>query len=231
MVAREQAAGTYAIWRDGTPLTGGIGHAGIRRRVLVEVAMTLAAPNRPAAILHASAVGMGGGAVLLVGRSGAGKSTLTAALVAAGAQYLGDDLIPLGPDGGHILPFPTALSVKSGAWAEVARDFPELEHQPIHRRGGADVRYLALPLPASMEPMRVRAVIFTSYEPGSGCVARPVTPEEAFALLVDAGSEIMAGTPSARPLARLTEGKPLIHFNYGITRNICDAIFALAAAQ
>ena len=42
--------------------------------------------------MHASAVEVDGEAVLLCGASGAGKSTLTAALIAAGARLISDDL-------------------------------------------------------------------------------------------------------------------------------------------
>jgi hypothetical protein len=43
--------------------------------------------------------------ILIAGTGGSGKSTLTAALVAAGHGYLGDDVVLVGP-GGALLAFP-----------------------------------------------------------------------------------------------------------------------------
>ena len=47
--------------------------------------------------LHASAVDVGGQAIVFVGRSGQGKSTLAAAFVARGAKLLADDAVLLSP--------------------------------------------------------------------------------------------------------------------------------------
>ena len=57
---------------------------------------------RGAIPMHASAVAIDGRALLLCGATGAGKSTLTAALLAQGAEFIGDDLTML--DGGATVP-------------------------------------------------------------------------------------------------------------------------------
>ena len=56
---------------------------------------------RGEAVLHASAVEVGGSAIALAGDSGAGKSTLAAVLCAEGGMLLSDDVVRLGigPDG------------------------------------------------------------------------------------------------------------------------------------
>lgn len=69
-----------AYWRDALPL----------RFYSTVVALTCA--WRGAIPMHASAVAIDGRAWLLCGATGAGKSTLTAALLAQGAEFIGDDL-------------------------------------------------------------------------------------------------------------------------------------------
>jgi hypothetical protein len=56
--------------------------------------------------LHAGAVGIGGGAIALVGRAGAGKSTTVATLVRRGLPALTDDLLALAEEPGRFLAQP-----------------------------------------------------------------------------------------------------------------------------
>ncbi len=70
---------------------------------------------RGAAMWHASAVMLGGRAVLLCGESGEGKSTLAAALVARGAALVSDDLARV-EAGGIARIHPSATRIK--LWSE-----------------------------------------------------------------------------------------------------------------
>ena len=224
VVASNSDRTAFAIWRDGAIQADSIPPAEIRRRVLVQIARSGYGAVEIATILHASAVTMDHAAVLLVGRSGAGKSTLTAALVAAGSGYLADDLTPLTSDGRSVLPFPTALSVKAGAWSEVARAFAVLRTIEARAVGSISVRYLPMPPSGASGPLRVETIVFPSFEPGSTTTLRQLSPEEAFALLVDAGSEIVGANPSARPLVKLAETASLVHLTYGKTRSAIAAL-------
>lgn len=135
----------------------------IHRRFVARVA-----PPRLA--LHAAAVGVaGGGAVLLPGDSGRGKSTLAAALVAAGADYLGDEIALLEPDAGggeRAVPYPKALTLKPGSFARFAAAGPP---EPV---GGAErVWYLD---PERLRagsvaggPRPVAAVVLPRFRPGA----------------------------------------------------------------
>ena len=219
----------FNLWRDGGGVRHAIPRGQIRRRTLVELALALHGRQHVAALLHASAIGFADGAVLLAGRSGAGKSSLMAGLVAAGGGYMGDDLIPLHSDGRHVHGFATALSVKSGSWARTAAWFPTLYRQPVHAIGDQRLRYLPMPGPAPRLPVRVRCIVFPSYEPGADFALRTVRKEEAFALLIDAGSEIVGTPASANPLVRLAETVPAVHLAYGDLQPALDAILALAA--
>ena len=79
-----------------------MGWTGIMPPRFYSTALALTLAWRRTVALHASAVAIGGGALLLCGASGAGKSTLTAALIAHGAGFIGDDLTAIDDDGeGH----------------------------------------------------------------------------------------------------------------------------------
>ena len=71
-------------------------------------------------LVHGAAVAVDGGATVLPGRSGAGKTTLTAALVAAGADYLTDEIAVLDTEARWIRPYPKPLTVKAGSWPTIA---------------------------------------------------------------------------------------------------------------
>jgi serine kinase of HPr protein (carbohydrate metabolism regulator) len=58
--------------------------------------------------IHATAVGIGGRAVLLIGPSGSGKSDLALRLIDRGAVLIADDRVVLHPDGARLLASPPA---------------------------------------------------------------------------------------------------------------------------
>lgn len=77
------------------------------RHLLLDQALPLALASAGSLVLHASAVLLGGRAVLFAGPAGAGKSTLAALLARRGVPVLADDgvLIEEGPDGSlHAVP-------------------------------------------------------------------------------------------------------------------------------
>lgn len=74
--------------------------------------------------LHSAGLSLGGRGLLLPAASGSGKSTLALALLRAGFDFLGDDMMFLTPDGDglRVLAFPDEIDVTD----ETARFFPEL---------------------------------------------------------------------------------------------------------
>lgn len=66
-------------------------------------------------LVHAGVVAHHGLVILLPAASGSGKTTLTAGLVAAGLDYLSDEVAAIEPDSARVVPVPAALSVKEGS--------------------------------------------------------------------------------------------------------------------
>ncbi len=114
-------------------------------------------------IVRAGAVGWEGKGILILGPRSSGRSTLVAGLLWAGAQYYGDELTVLDPQG-RIHPFVRPLSLKCGPGAE-----------PVHL---AD-----LGATAGDDPLPIGAMIATAYRPGTTWVPRGLKLAEAAAML------------------------------------------------
>ena len=112
--------------------------------------------QRGSIVLHASAVSVGGRAMLFCGQSGAGKSTMAAMLCERGYALLNDDVCSLRPNaaGGYsVMPDGRMLKL----WA------PSVEHLELEERRGPAVRqatekfYMAPPQ-SELEPQSVGGV-------------------------------------------------------------------------
>ena len=99
--------------------------------------------------LHAAGVKQPNLCLSLAGISGAGKSTLSAFLAKSGWSLLGDDILAIQlsdqdkPELG-LLPFPTAVSLKSGSWPALQSLYPEIEALPTFPYGEKLAKYLAV---------------------------------------------------------------------------------------
>ena len=82
------------------------------RDVLLSNILAFALLEQGVETLHASAVEIGGRAVLFAGRPGSAKSTLAALFVRRGGRVLTDDLLPLHPSGKRILAYPSLSEIK-----------------------------------------------------------------------------------------------------------------------
>jgi hypothetical protein len=120
------------------------------------------------ALVHGAALARNGHGLALVGSSGSGKSTLTAGLMAAGFDYLSDDLVALSEPAKAIMPWPLPLSIKPGSFDVVSRLWPELTQVPSYRTWkGLDARLLVPPAAAwDAQPAALRRVVFPYYAAG-----------------------------------------------------------------
>ncbi|WP_439153290.1 hypothetical protein [Winogradskyella sp.] len=97
---------------------------------------------------HATTIGNGEQAVMLVGNSGSGKSTLATLLMYAGYDLVADDMSAMLAANNHIAVLPAALSIKEKAFATIAPlvdNFEDLPQQYINGTKG-QVTYIP-PLP------------------------------------------------------------------------------------
>lgn len=97
---------------------------------------------------HASTIGNGEQAVMLVGNSGSGKSTLATLLMYAGYDLIADDISGMFADNNHIAVLPAAISVKEKAFSTLSQfitNFKDLPTQYINSNKG-NVTYVP-PLP------------------------------------------------------------------------------------
>lgn len=82
------------------------------RRYLIGQVLPFAALLHGLEVFHASAIEVGGGAVLLAGGSGLGKSTLALNMHLAGAGFLADDSVAIETTGDQILAHPAIATAK-----------------------------------------------------------------------------------------------------------------------
>lgn len=107
-------------------------------------------------IMHASAIDVGGRAVLFCGPSGAGKSTLAAALVAQGFGHLADDQCVLSGFGeGEVLVHPDGRAHKLWEQAIQKLDLAERSGSPVR---SALRKFYVQPASAGSAPIPVAAI-------------------------------------------------------------------------
>jgi hypothetical protein len=104
---RAPGHGTHLVAADGTTIASAVP---ARRRLLQTLffaqALPLAAALQGLEPMHASAVEVGGRAVVFTASSGTGKSTVAAHAVALGAGFVADDVVALELDGDAVLAHP-----------------------------------------------------------------------------------------------------------------------------
>jgi hypothetical protein len=120
------------------------GTAAEAARVLMDATgSSLAAEGRGGLVLHAAAVGLKRGALVLPGPTGAGKSTLTAWLAARGFPYLTDELVYVPHGSLAVQAFPRPMHIRGPAKAA-------LESRVV---AGNGLKWLTSELVALLQPI------------------------------------------------------------------------------
>lgn len=178
---------------------------------------------------HGGAVARGGGAILLPACSGSGKTTLVAGLVAAGYQYLSDEVGVFEPTTRTLRAFPRALSLKEGSLPILTPLFPALMAAPRFTRFGREkVVYLAPPADSWTEaPVPVRAVVIPSYEAGAPTSLQPISRSVALQTLLEQSfSAHQQGARALTACVDLLRGADCYHLRIG---GLSDAVALLSS--
>lgn len=110
--SRPHHAPVFRLQATGSPARRCSGGSELLHELEQHLVVALQRARPELLFLHAAALAFRGRACLLVGASGAGKSTTAWALLQRGWGYLSDELAPLDPTSGLVLPYPHALCLK-----------------------------------------------------------------------------------------------------------------------
>ncbi|MBF0587700.1 MAG: hypothetical protein HQL53_01080 [Magnetococcales bacterium] len=135
---------------------------------------------------HASAVQRGKRLLLFFAQSGSGKSTLAAHFAHQGYKLLADDTLYFKMDPPHLLPVPTASSLKANSYFFGRAHHPGFDqlHEFIQDVGGkGPVKYIPSPHPGRhpipLESLGDVTIIFPRYDADCTTAVRHLEPFEA----------------------------------------------------
>jgi hypothetical protein len=137
-------------------------------------------------ILHAAAIRLKGHCIVLPALGGSGKTSLAAALMHQGAEYFGDDVVPLMSRHGEICPLRTSLCLKENSWSLLKERFPDIFKQPLLIRDNKLIRYMP-PSPTlgdEGETLKAKLVIFPKYRKGAQASIQSLAAVDAFKKLI-----------------------------------------------
>lgn len=193
-IALFRAGGAFVLNCDGRVVER-LDTASAARWAMVRQLVARARRRPWLALLHAGALALPAGALLLCGDSGTGKSSLLAGLVHAGFRFMADDMVPLEAGSGLVWPVPLAISIKQGSWPALRALFPELAEAEVVRFGGRTMRYLwpgARAVPVDSAGCPAAAVLFPQYVEGAPAALSRLDPVEALTRLGEGGSVLPA---------------------------------------
>lgn len=134
-------------------------------------------------LVHAGAVAYGGQGILVPAASGSGKTTLIAALVAAGCEYLSDEVAVLDLITGRLLPFPKCLGIKAGGRRVLVGRYPALRGKALRHWINGEAVWLLPPPEAAWPaaPVPVRHIVLPRYIPRTPPTMVPISRSTALA--------------------------------------------------
>lgn len=162
-----------------------------------------------AAVIHSGVVRTPDGRIIVMAAPpGAGKSTLTAALIAAGCDYLGDESIGVRPDG-TVLGYPKPLTLGAESRRALGLDETDFPHTDVEELRG-DVERV-------VEAAAVDEILLVRYDPDhTGMMSdRPLEPVAALeAVLANVLNLARAGEEGLEAVCNLVESVPVVPFTH-----------------
>jgi hypothetical protein len=158
--------------------------------------------------IHAAALSLGNGCVVLPGNCGVGKTTLAAALIKAGFKYFTDDTAILNRKTGSIIAVPVSLRIKEGSWGTIEKMFQKSFAATVHTSSdGRKIRYLVPPEgsfdKANVASDFVKVVVFPKYSPESKTSIQPISRLDAIRRIQECGYDVGACLNKAKVIELL----------------------------
>lgn len=177
-----------------------LGHLG--RQVILSLIQ-----SRPDLLwLHAGAVAGQERAMIISAPSGRGKSTLVSGLCGQGWTYLADDIVPLDPARGRIMPFLQTPMVRRGPSREMSRHCPgKLKKTEVNLE----------PKSISWDSVPVGALVFPSYSANSSKGLIPCSPARAtLELLANSLNFVDHREAAVRYFSKLVKDVPAFYLSF-----------------
>ncbi len=203
--------GSYQFTRGGSPVANGLDleFALMLLDSQLRIYVGLQAPNR--IFVHAGVVAHRGRAMIIPGLSFAGKTTLVVALVRAGAVYYSDEFAVI-DERGLVHPYARSPSVRDHAGVQS-------EHH-VDRFAGA----------VGDEPLRIGAVVFTTYRAGAEWKPTPLSPGRGvLAMLANTLAALKRSEEAMRVITLAIDGAVVLESERGEARELAPRLLELVS--
>jgi hypothetical protein len=210
--------GEYRLDSDGARLSRHHSAAGAVQELIHEIIRRFIQVRPDLLWIHAGAVHREGRAVMLAGASGRGKSPLVTSLCARGWAYLSDEIVPLDPHTGRILPFPLAPRLRKNLANASA---------PLQASAGK-ARVQLPPESISHRTAILAALLFPYYRPDAKAEALHCPPAAAvLELMQNSMKEAPGQDAEIRAFGALVARVPCFRLSFGSAERAAAMIAAL----